>query len=340
MSPESATARVARLLTMVPWLLRHQGVPVEEAAAEFGLTPAKFEADLSLLFLCGLPGGMPDDLIEADWDSGRVYLGNADAIARPLRLGLDEALTLMVGLRALRATPELADTDVVDRALAKLVEATGTHASELADEAGRRIHVEVGDGAEAAHLSALRGALRDHRRVHLRYHVSDRDEATERDVDPMRVLAREGHWYLEGWCHRADAVRLFRLDRIEELGVLDVDGTPPAAARPRDLADGVFSAAPDDRIVELDLDPGAHWVADYYPHERAEIRPDRTMRLVLRVARTDWVRRLVWRTGGAARVVAPPELAEQVHDGARAALAAYGPRTTGAQPAAGDPRVD
>lgn len=323
MTLESATARVARLLTMVPWLLAHPGVPVEEAAAEFGLSPAKFESDLSLLFLCGLPGGFPDDLIEAEWESGRVFLGNADTIARPLRLGVDEALTLIVGLRALAATPDLADVDVVDRALVKLVDATGTRASALADEAGRRIQVEVADEAEAAPLAALRGALRDARRVHLRYLVPDRDEATERDVDPMRVLARDGHWYLEGWCHRAQAVRLFRLDRIEDLAVLDVDGTPPAAARPRDLTDGVFRAAPDDRIVELDLDPSAHWVADYYIHESATIREDGVMRLVLRVARTDWVRRLVWRAGGSARVVAPAELADEVATGARAALDAY-----------------
>ena len=66
---------------------------------------AQLEADLELLFVCGTPGHMPDDLIEAEWEGGRVYLGNADTIARPLRLGVDEALALIVGLRALAAVP-------------------------------------------------------------------------------------------------------------------------------------------------------------------------------------------------------------------------------------------
>ena len=84
---ESATERLSRLLAMVPWLLAHQGVPLADAAAEFGVDERQLVKDLELLFVCGLPGHLPDDLIEADWEEGFVYLGNADAISRPLRLG-------------------------------------------------------------------------------------------------------------------------------------------------------------------------------------------------------------------------------------------------------------
>ena len=44
----------------------------------------------------------------------------------------------------------------------------------------------------------------------------------------------------EGWCHRAEDTRLFRLDRIETAEVLDADGTAPAAATARDLDAGTF----------------------------------------------------------------------------------------------------
>jgi len=59
---ESATSRLSRLLTMVPWLLNRQGIEIEEAAREFGVSPEQMEADLELLFVCGTPGHMPDDL--------------------------------------------------------------------------------------------------------------------------------------------------------------------------------------------------------------------------------------------------------------------------------------
>jgi proteasome accessory factor C len=60
----------------------------------------------------------------------------------------------------------------------------------------------------------------------------------------MRVINFDAHWYLEGWCHRAEDVRLFRLDRVESLTVLDQDGTPPATAQPRDLDAGCSRRGP------------------------------------------------------------------------------------------------
>lgn len=323
---EPATTRLARLLTMVPWLLHRQGIDIDEAAGTFGVTTDQLEADLQLLFLCGTPGGYHDDLIDATWEEGRVYLSNADTIARPLRLGVDEALTLMVGLRALAEIPGIDDGDAIARALAKLEQATGTVAAEAA-HVGVTMRVDDTRPAaaddQAALLTDLRRALAEHRRVHLSYVVPSRDETTERDVDPMRVVSLDSLWYLEAWCHRAQEVRLFRLDRITAHEVLDVNGTPPAEAAPRDLDAGVFQPAVDDLRVTLDLAPQARWVADYYPLESREEAPQGHLRVVLATADPAWVVRLMLRLGAGARVVEPAFVARQVGAAARAALAAY-----------------
>jgi proteasome accessory factor C len=295
--PETATDRLSRLLTMVPWLVNRQGIDLQQAADELGITPQQLETDLRLLYLCGY-GQMTDELIDAQWEGGRVFVTNADTIARPLRLGRDEALTLMVGLRALAAVPGLGERDAIERAMAKLEEATGASAD-------------------------ARRAVAEHRRVHLRYLVPSRDESTERDVDPMRVVNLDSRWYLEGWCHRAQDTRLFRMDRIEALEVLDVDGTPPPDAQLRDLDAGTFTPRADDQLVTLHLQPGAAWVSDYYPVESVEADDDGSQTVTLRTADTLWLRRLVWRLGGLGTVVAPRELAQAVSEGALAALAAY-----------------
>ena len=318
---ESATARLARLLTMVPWLVNRQGIDLRQAADDLGVSVEQLEADLNLLFLCGY-GQMPDELIEADWEEGRVFVGNAETIARPLRLGVDEAVTLIVGLRALREVPGLGDRDAVERALAKLEDAAGSAAAPAA-----RVRAEVADGGSSQVLARVRQAVTDRRRVHLRYLVPARDEATERDVDPMRVVGMDGRWYLEGWCHRAGDTRMFRLDRIEELTILDVDGTPPADARERDLSEGTFRPAPDDLVVTVHLLPGATWVADYYPVESSEemsAEDGGGLMVRLRTADTAWLRRLIWRLGGRGVVVDPPEVVTEVAAGAAAALTAYG----------------
>lgn len=317
-TPETATDRLARLLTMVPWLVARQGVDLDEAASELGITAEQLETDLRLLYLCGY-GQMPDELIDAQWEGGRVFVTNADAIARPLRLGRDEALTLMVGLRALAAVPGLGERDAIERAMAKLEQGTGASA-----EAAARVEVAIDEGVEADLLADARRAVEQHRRVHLRYLVPSRDESTERDVDPMRVVNLDSRWYLEGWCHRAQDTRTFRMDRIAALDVLDVDGTPPADAQLRDLDAGAFTPRAEDPLVTLRLAPGATWVSDYYPVESVETAPDGSQQVSLRTADTLWLRRLLWRLGGLGTVVSPPELARAVREGAQAALAAYG----------------
>jgi predicted DNA-binding transcriptional regulator YafY len=315
---ESATERLSRLLAMVPWLLSHQGVALADAAREFGVAERQLVKDLELLFVCGLPGHLPDDLIEADWEGGFVYVGNADAISRPLRLGVDEALALIVGLRTLLNVPGLGDREAVSRALAKLEAAAGS----AGDPAGA-VRVDLDRTIDASVLEACESALRGGRRLHLGYLVPHRDETTERDVDPMRVLHVDGRWYLEGWCHRAEGVRLFRLDRVVRADVLDVDGTPPASAQGRDLDAGLFAPGPDDHLVTLDLRPAARWVVDYYPVEQVVEDGVGGLRVTLRTGDLAWLRQLVLRLGGSARVVDPPQLADEVRRTAEQALMAY-----------------
>jgi proteasome accessory factor C len=313
---ETATQRLGRLLDMVPWLVRNRGVPIADAAREFGVTPEQIVEDLQLLFVCGTPGYGHAELIDAEWDSGHIYLDNADDIAAPMRLTRDEAVTLTAGLQALGST--LVGSDVAERTLDKIRAAAATTVGEPVG----RIALDLDDGSQHPAMATLKEAFARGRRVHLRYYVATRDESTERDVDIMRIVNLDATWYVEGYCHRAEDVRLFRLDRIEDSRVLDVDGTPPPDARPRDL-DDVFVPGENDLTVVIEASRWAAWIADYYPNEGVERAADGSLLVTLKVADPALVRRLMLRLGGEARVVAPPELAAAVVDEARAALAAY-----------------
>jgi len=138
----------------------------------------------------------------------------------------------------------------------------------------------------------------------------------------MRLLLVDGHWYLEAWCRSAEGVRMFRLDRIEELVARDEPSRPPPDVAPRDISGGLFLPSPEDVQVRIRLLPRARWVADYYPCQSV-VEDGDDLLVTLRSNETTWVRRLVAGLGGAAQVLDPLELAEQIAQEARLALAAY-----------------
>lgn len=317
----AAPARLARLLTLVPYLLARPGVPVTQAAADFDISVEQLLDDLQLLFVCGLPGHLPDDLIDVDLSGGRIHLSNADTIARPLRLDEDEAVTLLAGLRMLADLQVDPAGDTLARVTAKLERAAGDALSGVAS--GLVVDAEPASAAETQALSGIRTALTAGRALALRYYVPGRDEVTDRVVDPMRLLVVDGRAYLEAWCRRAEGVRLFRTDRIDALQVLEEPAAVPPQAHPRDVSGGLFQPTDQDLRVVLVADPSARWVAEYYPTDTVERDPDGSLRIALRVADPSWVVRLVLRLGGTLRVEAPADLAAQARQRAEAALARY-----------------
>ncbi|MFC3687653.1 helix-turn-helix transcriptional regulator [Aquipuribacter hungaricus] len=320
-----ATERLSRLLAMVPFVLRREGVTLTELAEHFEVPEKQVVKDLELLFVCGTPGHLPDDLIEADWEGGVVRIGNAEPISRPLRLTSEEAVVLLLGLRLLADVPGPHDRAAVTSAADTLSALTSGQQSPLG-----LIPDPYGPPTHAATVTT---ALVQHRRLRLRYLSAGRDELAEREVDPYRIVSDAGRHYLEGWCHRAEQVRLFRLDRVVQAEVLDVPaGRGPAAQphEPRAPGGQVPHGAADTSVV-LRLHRGAHWVAEHYaavPVVRAghdAPAPEGALDVRLRVADPERVVRLVLGLGGRAEVLAPGAVRAAVASAAAAALARPAP---------------
>ena len=315
-----ARGQVTRMLALVPYLRSHEGIPVDQVATDFGVTTAQIIKDLNVLWFCGLPDAVTGEMIDVDMDAleseGVVYIDNAEFLPRPLRLTKYEALSLIVALRTLRASAGESERFAIESALAKLESAAGDGAA-----TAKTVEVHVEDVAPDV-KAVVSDALVEGKRLHLAYLVPSRDEQTERDVDPLRLVTGEGRPYLEAWCYRAEDVRLFRLDRVTEITKLDEPVAEHDVAH-RDLSEGLFQPDPDSPRAVLDLHPSAHWIAEYYPNDSIDERPDNVLRVAMRVGDIAWLRRLVLRQGGAAVVVEPTTLADEVGTQARDALAAY-----------------
>lgn len=314
MSTSSNEQRLPRLLALVPYLQARPGIAVAAAAADFGITEAQLRKDLQLLWLCGLPGHSPGDLIDLSFEGDTISVIFDAGMSRPLRLTAEEALALIVALRTLSSAPGIADTDAVQRALAKVEQAAGGAVD------GSTVAVEL-DHTERI-VPVLQRALDERRALRLRHFSAARDEISERTIDPLRLVEAEGQTYLEAWCRQAEGMRVFRVDRIEDLTLLDEPAVVPEDVRPRDLSEGVFQPAVEHLLVDLRLAPAYAWVADYYPTETV-IEEGELLRARLRVADPSWVRTLVLGSAGQVEVLSPGWLADGIGAEALSALDQY-----------------
>ena len=315
----TSQAQVRRLLSLVPYLREHDGIAMTDVAAAFGITLKTLREDLSVLWMCGMPGLAPGDLIDIDMDAvdgeGVIHLSNADYLTRPLRLSADEALALVLALRTLREIADPGQREAVDRALKKLGTAAGDRAhpdqATVAVTAARDdIQARVNDG------------LQRRKRLDLTYDVATRAETTRRLVDPLRVFVLEGYGYLEAWCYSAKALRTFRLDRIVAVEVTDID-VDVHDVKLKDLSTGWFEALKDAPLVSLELQPWAAWVSEYYPTESVQRFDDGRLAVSVRVTDPAWLRNLLLRLRGSAKVLAPAGAGDSATEAAREALHQY-----------------
>lgn len=310
---QSGGARLQRVLALVPWILQHPGVTLAELAEQFEVPEEELEHDLELLPMCGLPPYTADRLIDVYiGDDGAVSIRLAEYFERPLRLTPAEGVALVAAGRALLAVPGSDDTGPLATALEKLERAVGA-------AGGIAVQVDTVD-----HLDQLREAVERGDQIEIDYYSSARDEMTTRVVDPVRVFHALGAWYLAGWCHRAQADRLFRVDRVRAVRLTGerVDPAKLPAVDPAD-ADLVYRPAPDDLRVRLRLAPDAAWVAESIPVEERIERARGRVDVVLAVSGRAFLERLLLSLGPSAEVLGPPEAKEIRAEAARRVLARY-----------------
>jgi len=302
--------RFRRLLLLVPYVLRHNGATVDEVCERFAITRSELVADLNLLFMCGLPGYGPGDLIEAYIDGDQVWIRMADYFSRPMRLTPAEGLMLYAGGQALAAVS--GPDPALERAMERLSDA-------LTPGALERVSVGLESPQE---LAMVKEALESHRRLHLTYQSQSKDEITERDVDPWALLLSEGRWYLVAYCHRVNDERIFRVDRMRRVVQLSEPAPVPGDF---DLSryDSVYFESAEATTVTLDIAPRANWVCDYYPLLSQETLDDGWIRIRLRAGGTAWLERLLLRLGPEARVIEPESLRQRLTSTARSLAARY-----------------
>lgn len=320
MPAEQAASRLTRLLAMMSYLAERDAVPVAELASQFGVTETQVLRDVDLLWVSGVPGYYPQDLIDFsvdDYARNIISLRDSQGLDQPVPLAAREALALTAAVEWLRGS------GVADERTLRVLEAVQ---AKLHGIVPAELTVAPPEGA--ATRAALSRAIAEQGHLEIEY-VSAEDHRSRRVVAPLALHTDGAAWYLDAWCHLARGERTFRVDRI-----LSLSPAPAPAGVPETAA---TATAPTD--VVLLLARGARWVAEDLPDARlADVmvagRPCVEVRLAM--TRTDWLVRLLLSVGSQVVSVSPAALEEELRSRAAAALAAY--RDPALASGAADPR--
>ena len=335
MARVSSEENLARLLALPAWVSRHDGATIEEAAAHFHVSVDQLSADVERLWMTGLPGQAPGDLVDfsaTDYENGRLRLNEGLGLERPVRLSRDEAISLLLAARVLRRvvyTDPEADAVVASAAsrLARVMGAPEEDGSADTPGEGPASPDAAADGDRPSSvLATVRRAMEEGRRLHLTY-VSATDARSEREVDPLGLVSDGSHLTLRAWCLSAGAERSFRLDRVLAARVLDRPAQPhrvSSGRRRRRRRDPLTADRPEFTGEEavLVLAPSGRWIAEQVPSQSVTELDDGAVRVVLRGRDRGWLVGLVLSAGRHLRAVEPGELAQAAREAARRALEA------------------
>jgi len=303
---ERLAKRLRRILLLIPYAIKHPGVGVDELSAKFDVKRTELVEDLNLLFMCGLPGYGPGDLIDVDFDSGFVYVRMADYFAAPLKLTPVEALALYAGGAAMASMPEMEGAEALRRALGKLGTALGT-----TDEGAAVVDVRF-EADPSDHLKALQDALASSKRLRLEYYSASSGELSTREVDPWTLYAALGRWYLIGLDHRSGEERMFRVDRIKSAEVTELDATVPDDFDPNSYS-GAFRERPGQATATFEISPrAARWFEEYYPVRSATTLADGWRSIELAYSTPQWIAALLLSLGDEVRAIGPGDVSDAV----------------------------
>ena len=317
------STRLVRLLNMVPYFQANPRITFAEAASDLGVSTRQLRDDINQLWMCGLPGYGPGDLIDFEFSGDTIDVTFSAGIDQPLRLTSPEATGLLVALRALAEVPGVVDPEAARSAIAKIESAAGT-----LSHASGSVSAEPQPAPAESHAAAtVREAVRAEKALVIEYYSASRDQLSSRVVDPIRILLVGDHSYLEAWSREAEGVRLFRFDRIVDAGVLDERSAPPEPVLQNPPDTSLFNPESETETrlpsATLRIAPEASWIVDYYPLREVRELPDGHFEAEMTYGTEEWMTRLVLGLGDVVTVLAPVELADRVRTAAQAAVSAY-----------------
>jgi len=292
--------RTARLLDLVPYINTHQGIALKDLASVFEVSNAQMVNDLTTLWMCGLPGYTPLELMDLDFESGYVNISNAPTLAKPRSVTFDEGVALILGLDLLRASIPTDRSDLIEK-----IDSLSARLSSIINlNSTFSVIAPINQGVSAA----IDEALASRSSLEIEYHSMYRDEITQRTIFPIEIIQVEGQQYLSSYCYSATDFRQFKLDRIQKAIVTQESKTIPEDATDTQRINSRLKVLKPtreiaERFSRQDLKAGSEFDFQTYSQQ--------------------WLERSILSSGDGVALLTPPEIRASIAQMAQSMLDRY-----------------
>jgi predicted DNA-binding transcriptional regulator YafY len=299
---ESALQRVARALDLVPFITENPGVAISDLASKFNVSEKQIVKDLELIFLCGLPGYTPYELIDLSFEDGVVTVIEPQLLDKPRQFSETEAVVITLGLNLIKdSTSEGGQLAGIDKLLDKLSKRFQTVSKAIISESVKPLYYDQ-----------IIKSIKSGMLVEFKYQSLSNDSISLRKVKPVQVVFKKGFYYLIGIEDGSGDDRTFRIDQITDfqIGVTDDPGIKNSLKSKQD--------------IEFTLETRDRFFTEKYREIFLEVIPSNDSFIVRGlVTNQHWLQRWLLSHSPSVLISSPDSLSESVREMAQSTLNLY-----------------
>jgi proteasome accessory factor C len=300
---DNAANRALRTMDLIPYILENPGVSIIKLAKQFSVTEKQIESDLQLVFMCGLPGYTPYELIDLIFEDGVVSIIDPQVLDKPRRFTKSELVVIALGLQLLG---ELSASDSARLSLIKLL------SNKITQLGGSNSIIFAPSSSKSPFVEVISKAITNKKSLTIQYQSLVKDEVSIRTVFPHNLYFMNGNLYLSAMDLAAKADRVFKVELIKTCEVGN------------DISSEVVNDNNSTLEVVLDVQKTyKNFIERNSSIITAVEEQKNCFRVHLKLSNLEWLKRSILSNSPGIKVISPSLLAQEVAALATSLLASY-----------------
>ena len=293
-----ASNRALRAMDLIPYVLENPGVSTTELAQYFSVSVKQIEEDLSLIFMCGLPGYTPYDLIDLVFEDGVVSVIDPQVLTKPRNFSKTEHVAVVLGLEILKSLiPDNPDYQArVLQVLSKI------------NKSIPNVEVIIKKEKSFQYFEIINQAIKLKQNLKIVYNSESKDEQKARSIAPLRMYLQSAQAY----CPVARIEKVFKLSNIISCEIGEISDT--------------FSSMAEEELVKVEIVVDEKHLFFVERNSSIIVAQEQIaggIKVILKVRSMDWIKRAIVSNAPGIQVISPPELASWARETASKMISFY-----------------